>query len=344
MAMKWLEERWETLIPALDQLGKEQEEQMRLLCEAEKDWWRQRPGMNVVNSLRKPMTETRNHIREVLLLRDDNWWIDPKSQAKEHLALKYLNFSTEEWTQMALPAKETLQARLMQPLVLADLNALLGRGEQLLQMETWPELVLGIGLNTGRSLAEILKTGVFRTKTEYSVLFAGPMTIYEQMSAFFEVPTFARADAVLEALSRVRQMFGMQFAFVSRRDVGRQCGPLVRQVAYQHFGDLVSLRPGEQDLYKSLTRGLYACLATHLYCPTWVDEWHYMATIQNTRWVLEATSEEERLTMAIAASFLDYVLLDGTGGYDQRKGIRLGETGVDVLEVFRDVGLGEEAQ
>jgi hypothetical protein len=100
MAMKWLEERWETLIPALDQLGKEQEEQMRLLCEAEKDWWRQRPGMNVVNSLRKPMTETRNHIREVLLLRDDNWWINPKSQAKEHLALKYLNFSTEEWTQM----------------------------------------------------------------------------------------------------------------------------------------------------------------------------------------------------------------------------------------------------
>lgn len=103
MAMKWLEERWETLIPAVDLLGKEQEEQMRLLCEAEKDWWRHRPGMNVVNSLRKPMTETRNHIREVLLLRDDNWWINPKSQAKEHLALKYLNFSTEEWTQMALP-------------------------------------------------------------------------------------------------------------------------------------------------------------------------------------------------------------------------------------------------
>lgn len=249
MAMKWLEERWETLIPAVDLLGKEQEEQMRLLCEAEKDWWRHRPGMNVVNSLRKPMTETRNHIREVLLLRDDNWWINPKSQAKEHLALKYLNFSTEEWTQMALPAKETLQARLMQPLVLADLNALLARGEQLLQMETWPELVVGIGLNTGRSLAEILKTGVFRAKTAYSVLFAGPMTIYEQMSAFFEVPTCARADMVLEALARVRQMFGMQFAFVSRREVGRQCGPLVRQVAYQYFGDLVPLRPGEQDVY-----------------------------------------------------------------------------------------------
>ena len=70
MAVKWLEQSWETLIPALEPLGKEQEEQIRLLCEAEKERWRQCPGIQADGSLKKPMTETRNHMREVLLLRE----------------------------------------------------------------------------------------------------------------------------------------------------------------------------------------------------------------------------------------------------------------------------------
>src|SRR6266568_1421021 len=72
--------------------------------------------------------------------------------------------------------EEDLQARLAHPLALSDPQALVEKGGQLLQMRTWPEVVLGIGLNTGRSLAEILKTGIFRAKTAYSVLFSGPMT------------------------------------------------------------------------------------------------------------------------------------------------------------------------
>lgn len=341
MATKWLEGRWEALISALAPLGNEQEEQIRVLCEAEKEWWRQRPGMKE-RSLTKPMIETRNYIREVLLLREDNWWINPKSHAKEHLALKYLNFSTEEWTRITLPDKEVLQERLGQPLLLTYPEALVTRGEHLLQMDTWPELVLGIGLNTGRSLAEILKTGIFRPKTAYSVLFAGPVTVHEQLSAFFEVPTLVRSQLVLDALSRVRQMFGMQFAFVERREIGRRCASQVGPAAYQHFGDLVPLRPGAKDLYKALFKGVYPCLAAHAYCPSWVDELQYIVTITNHRRALEATSKEERLTFAVAASLLDYVLLEGSARAVQRKGIRLGEPGVEVLEVFREAVLGAQ--
>jgi hypothetical protein len=165
MTLKWLEARWETLLPALEPLGREQEEQIRALCEAEKDCWRQRPGMREFRSLGKPMTETRNRIREVLFVREDNWWINPKSGAKEHLALKYMNFSTQEWTQLSFPDEEVLQERLARPLFLTDPTELIARGEQLLEQSTWPEIVVGIGLNTGRSLAEVLKTGVFRAKT-----------------------------------------------------------------------------------------------------------------------------------------------------------------------------------
>jgi len=342
MALKWLQERWERLLPALEPLGREQEEQIRQLCEAEKDWWRQRPRVKELSSLGKPMSETRNRIREVLLVREDNWWINPKSGVKEHLALKYMNFSTEEWTQISLPKEEELQARLAHPLALSDPQALVEKAEQLLQTTTWPEVILGIGFNTGRSLAEILKTGIFRAKTAYSVLFSGPLTVYEQMCPFFEIPTFTCAEVVLEALTRVRQMFGMQFAFVSRQDVGRQCGPMIKQAAYYHFGNLVPLRAGTQDLYKPLTRGVYACLSAYYYCPSQVDELVYMATVQNYRRVLEAPTEEERLTFALAASFLDYVLLDAQGACDRRKGIRLGEPGIELLEVFQEKRTGSE--
>ncbi len=261
------------------------------------------------------------------------------------MALKYLNFSKEEWIGRMLPKEEELSQRLTNPLALADPEAIVPCGETLLQRETWPEIVLGIGLNTGRSLAEILKSGVFRAGTAYSLLFAGPMTIEEQMSPFFEIPTFARAELVLEALSRVRQMFGMQFAFVSRRDVGRQCGPMIEQAVVWHFGDLMPQRPGKKlEGYKSLTRGVASRLFVQYYCPEPVDELLYMATVQQNRRVLETTSEEERFRFAIAAGFLDYVLLDNFGGYDERKGIRLGESGVEVLEVFRETVAGPGAQ
>jgi len=296
----------------------------------------------VDSSLKKPMTETRNYIREVLLLREDNWWVNPKSGKKEHLALKYLNFSTEEWMRINLPAAERLQERLDQPLLLVDASAIVACGESLLQRDTWPELVLGLGVTTGRTLAELLKTGRIRPKTGYSVLFAGPQTVYEQMSAFFEVPTLVRAQLVLDAFSRIRQIFGMQFAFVERREVGRQCGQAVRQAAYRYFGNLVPLHPGEQDLYKAL-RGVYGCLAVRYYCPSWVDEQQYLATITNHRRALEATSDEERLALLAAVSSLDYILPEAAGAV-RKKGIRLGEPDVEVLEVFREGASGAEEQ
>src|SRR5579864_6385017 len=103
MTIKWLEERWASLIPALEPLLSTQEEEIRAICEAEKEWWRKRPGIRAPVSLGKPMTDTRNHIREVLEVRDDNCWTNPKTGVPEHIALKYMNFSTDEWTQMSLP-------------------------------------------------------------------------------------------------------------------------------------------------------------------------------------------------------------------------------------------------
>jgi hypothetical protein len=237
--------------------------------------------------------------------------------------------------QMNLPTSEELHQRLAHPLPLTNPLELLSKAEQLVQMDSWPEIVVGIGLLTGRGLVEVLHTGHFTEKSAYTVWFAGPMTVYEQMCDPFEVPTLGRADLVLAALHRLRQFFNHHFFGVERHNISRQCSEQVREAVYRHLLDLVPLRSGERNVYKQLSRGVYSRLATLFYCPCWVDEIIYMATIQNHRKILEAVSEEERLTLALAAGYQDYVILDTSGEMDKRRGIRLGEPEVEQLDIFR---------
>ena len=70
----------------------------------------------------------------------------------------------------------------------------------------------------------------------------------------------------------------------------------------------------------------------------------YMATVKDYRRILEAESEEERLTFAVAGSFLDYVIVDGNGTWNKSLGLRLGEPEVELLEVFGKQRAESDAQ
>ena len=320
MASKWLQERWEVLLPTLASLGQGQEEEIKRMCEAELEVWRRRPSLKQAISLQKPLTETRNRIRETFPLTDGNWWCNPKSGQKEHLALKYLNFSTEEWIQIQVPSEEELWERREHPLSLARPWELLEKVNQLLQSNAWPEIVVGIGLATGRGIVEILQTGHFTRKSAYSLLFVAPMTVYEVLCDPFEVPTLVGVEAVLSAVDRVRQFFGNHFQGLRRRDISQQCRPQIQEAAYKQLLTLVPLRAFERrNVYRSLAHGVYPQLAAWFYCPASVDKLVYLATIQNHRKLLEATSAEMRMTLALASLYCEYVVLDGEGIVDDRR-------------------------
>jgi hypothetical protein len=335
MASKWLEERLERLLPVLASLGQEQEEHIKRLCEEELQAWRERLGLQGKYSLGKSVTETRNRIRETLPLTETNCWINPKSGAREHLSLKYLNLSSEEWTQMHLPSEEELRLRQAHPFPLRNVPAILSKVEQLLQMKAWPELVVGLGLATGRGLVEVLQTGQFTLSSVYIVSFTGPMTVYERMCDPFEVPTLVRAELVLEALSRLRGFFQNHFEGMSRQDVSRECSQEVQDAIYRQVLGVIPLRWEESNSYRQLAHGVYPRLATYSYCPPKADEILYMATIQHHRKILESLDEAERLTLALAAGYRDYVILDGSGNVDTQRGVRLGEADVEIVSVFQ---------
>jgi hypothetical protein len=108
---QWLAERLQVLLPRLAALGKDQEGEIKQLCEEEIASWRSRPTMKSLRSLNTPMIDARNAIKEQLAVTQDNSWLNPRSGEREHLARKYLNFSEAEWAMHAL-TEEGRQQRL----------------------------------------------------------------------------------------------------------------------------------------------------------------------------------------------------------------------------------------
>src|SRR5262245_48254309 len=97
---QWLAERLQELLPHLAVLGVAQEGEIQRLCEEEIAAWRARPTMKQLRSLNTPMIDARNTIRRELVVTPENSWVNPRSGAREHLGLKYLNFADEEWAAM----------------------------------------------------------------------------------------------------------------------------------------------------------------------------------------------------------------------------------------------------
>src|SRR5436305_3008892 len=143
---KWLEERMTVLLPKLEALRRDQEEEIKQLCEEEIAAWRARPTMKSIRSLNDPMIGTRNAIRERLAVNDDNSWVNPRSQEREHLALKYMNFSKAEWAAMKALTEEGRQRRLEGQQKLSDPDAIVARAATLLKSQRWEDITVGLAV------------------------------------------------------------------------------------------------------------------------------------------------------------------------------------------------------
>src|SRR5487761_271979 len=110
MAKAWLQKRWETLLPALERLTADQEEEIARICAEEIETWKSRPSMKSPSSLKEPMSDTRNAIRKLPLTKN-NTWLNPKTNQREHIALKHMNYRESEWAGMEKQSEDRLQKR-----------------------------------------------------------------------------------------------------------------------------------------------------------------------------------------------------------------------------------------
>ena len=335
---QWLAERLQVLMPQLAGLSVAQEAEIQRLCVEEIAAWRARPTMKELRSLNTPMIDARNAIRRAVVVTPDNSWVNPRTGEREHLALKYLNFADEEWAAMKALTEAGRQRRLEGQQLLRQPDAIVERAATLLQSSRWEDLAVGLAVVTGRRLTELLQTASFYPMSAWTVLFSGQLKQKAEILAPYEIPTLAEAALVLSAWERLRSQLDCRS--LEHGEVERRYGAVVRATTNRHFVDLVPTRSGkEESLFVHLFRSVYVTLAVYYFCPPAINALDYKATIAGHYWVEragEAGNEQMKRNYLSTLHYDDYKIGTPDGQVDARQGIRLGEPGVKVLNVFAE--------
>ena len=333
MTTRWLAERIDLLLGALAPLGQGQEEEIARICAQEIAAWRARPSITKESTLRNPMTDTRNAIRERLEVTAANRWLNPQTQQYEHLALRYLNFTEEEWIRVMGDTQERFQRRLEEQQLLEQPDALVRQAEALLHGKPWYELALGLAIATGRRSTEILKTAKFYPKTPFTLLFEGQLKKRDLLMKPYEIPTLVSADLVLSAWRRLRTL--VDCSALELDEVNNRYGSVVRALANERLRGFIPLRSSKEFVTTHLNRCIYGRLCVFYFGPAHVPDITYMATIYGHYWSDGEAADDVQRNYQSTLHYYDYVIGDGHGQVDRRQGIRVGEPGVEILEIFR---------
>ena len=290
------------------------------------DWMKQKwadHGLRALKQQRNLMTEVRNAIKQRL--------------GKDHFALESMNFSLEEWIEMNQSIDDQVANRNEHQILLDPqaVNALVYRAVNLLDSREWADIAAGLAVLTGRRSAEIIATGEFTYKTPFSVIFTGAVKRRGEVQKLsFEVPTLAQAEYVIKGLEKLRGIINAKG--MSTSEVNQKYSDAVARACDRHFADLIPQRIGKTNLYTHLFRSVYAAISTHWYCPPRIADIEFKAAIQGHFSILDETNPERRRTLVSTRHYSDYKMGDGAGNIDGRQGIRLGRSGVEVIEMFQD--------
>jgi hypothetical protein len=330
MAKAWLEERLSVLIPALQALDAAQEAEIARLCEEEIATWKQRPAMKKATSLRPVMTATRNAIRQRLTLTPENRWKNLRNGQYEHIALRYMNFSPEEWDAMNALSDEKFEERQRNQRLINNPQEIIARAEKLLHSDRWDDLVVGLALTTGRRLTELLKTGRFFPKGRYMLVFDGQLKRRDLGLKPYEIPVLVDAELVLTAWRRLRSLEDTSKLEIEA--IPQKYSRAASENANRVFTGLIPQRVERENLYTHSFRAVYARIAVLWFCPVSLVFRPYASTILGHYHARDEKQQQDALT---TEHYFDYAIGDGQGNIDGRQGIRLSEPGVEVLEVFK---------
>lgn len=328
MAKAWLRDRWDMLLPLLLPLGSADEEQIKQICEEEIAYFRARFADMSPVSLKEPMLDTRKFLKENLPLTDQNSYIDGRKGEKMHLALKYMNYSRDEWHSFNKPSEKKAQERREHLRFIDDPYEVVRRAESLLDSANWVDVAIGLAVVTGRRLEEVMKAGGLSPKSTYTAVFSGQLKRHDALLAPYEIPLLLPSGVVCSAWARLRSL--KDCSNMEGEMISKNYGTELSAAAYEYFGSLVP-EPEGRGLYFHCFRGVYACIAIHWFCPVLLHDVEYRPTILGQYWT---DGEELKRDLQASLYYVDYVVSDGSGNRDGRQGIRLDEPGVKVLDVF----------
>lgn len=328
MAKAWLQERWVVLTEQLQGLTIDNEAEIERICTEEKALWRARPSIKSLSSLKEPMTDTRNEIRR-FPFNERTRWFNPKTQEHEHIFLKHMNWTEEEWKSMNKPSEDKLKKRLQSVKLIDHPDQVVEIAIRLLASQDWVDVALGLSVLTGRRLGEIMKVGNLQPKTMYTVLFSGQLKRKDVTLESYEIPILAQSSIVLEAWSRLRTL--RDCSGMDGELIGKTYDTELSQAATRYYSEYVPAREGRVSLYTHLFRTIYPQIAVLWFCPVTTSPLEYIPTIQGHYWEKDG---QTGLDYKASIYYADYNIGDGHGNVDGRRGLRLNEPGVVVLDAF----------
>lgn len=343
--LAYIQDRWhEELEPSLVQTILGQEQELEALWERTLRWLKEERGLQG-DSLRKPITQIRGLIKQ-LDLTADNTWTDPRSRKQEHIALHIFNLPEAEWERMNARSGLTLQERLENQQFLEYPDQIVNRGLILVQSSEWAELLVALGLGTGRRFWELVKTGTFVERTPYSVDFTGQLKGHSREEEF-EIPTLYRAFLVVEGIRRLRRLIDWSELEDENSPLYQKYNRAANEMMVHQFTDLIPIRHTREQLHFHVLRTVFARIATYWYAPPEVADITFMAQIQGHSHILKPQKEkgetdedvkQKQLNYAANANYFDYKigrrLPDGTLQVVGDQGIKLGRPGVVRLAAF----------
>jgi len=294
--------------------------QARLWADWMKRQWAEH-GLPALKQQRNLMTAVRNAIKDTL--------------GEDHFALESMNFTTAEWIEMNNGISARVAERNENQQFLENPDAIVAKAVRLLESREWAEVAAGLTVLTGRRSSEILSTAQFEPHptNRWSVIFTGALKRRKETQILsFEIPTLTTAERVCQALAQLRSWIKTEG--MTAEQLNAKYSEVVAKACDRHFTDLVPRREGRDNLYTHLFRSIYATIATYWYCPPRVSETEFKAQIQGHFAVLDEQNPDLRRSLAANRHYSDYLIGDGKGNVDGRKGIKLGYGGIKPIEVF----------
>ncbi len=356
--LAYIQDRWhEELEPSLVQATLGQGQELEALWERTLRWLKEERGLQG-DSLRKPITQIRGLIKQ-LDLTADNTWTDPRSRKQEHVALHIFNLPEAEWERMNARAALPLQERLENQQFLEYPDQIVNKGLILVQSSDWAELLVALGLGTGRRFWELVKTGTFVERTPYSVDFTGQVKGHGREEEAFEIPTLYRAFLVVEGIKLLRRLIDWSELEDEYSPKYQKYNRAANEMVVHQFTDLIPVRPTREQLNFHVLRTVFARIATYWYAPPEVADITFMAEIQGHTYIKHPQKEKgetdedvqkKQLNYAANANYFDYKIgrREASGNYQVvgDQGIKLGRPGVVRLAAFpaKQVAVPGEAE
>jgi hypothetical protein len=353
---RWLHTYWmQQLWPALSQ-GEVTADRVKQLLEESLQHFQQRSGTNTQRPLSEQtigryVTATRNWLRDDLpVLQLIPAGCRSLTDWERALVLQHFNPPTQWWAALNDRSRERVEQR--PQVLLPDPQGIVARIQELLGKEDWAPLAVALAGATGRRVGEVISSGSVTPKSGYSIFFRGRLKRGGDMQRDFEIPTLAEASLVLDAWERLRthpDIAAMDFPGPGSsasnqvlQQINQRLSPVVRKAADHYFQDLVPTSPEDEEeqefqrwgLYTHLLRSIYRSIAIWLYCPIHTNPEAFGATILGHTYKPGEGTSVERLNFSTEHYYHRYAISDGHGQVDGRRGIRLGEPGVSVLEAF----------